>query len=202
MRKLFTKNFSLNSIGIILIVFGISRILQLALFGEPIHIFWFCNHILVFMGIAILCRSSFWLIGEFALLFFGQFFWIISFLLYWVFGIVMPGSSAHLIYNSAFINLISILVHFLTLPLGFIAILLLKKKSKFAWKGSLVHFILLLPFILYFGAFYNLNCVLKPCFAMIPDFSLYPFAIILTYLFITIIPTVYLCNYFIKKLKK
>jgi len=196
------KNFLLNCNGILLVIMGIIRIFQLIFFGEPVHIFWFCNHILIFMGVAILFRSSFWAMAEFSLLFFGQFFWMISFLLYWIFGFVIPGSSAYLIYDSVFINLISILIHFLTLPLGFVAIILLNTKSKFAWIGSSAHFLLLLPFLLYFGAEYNLNCVLKPCFNFIPNFSLYPLFVILAYLFLTIIPIILILNYLIKKLNK
>ena len=196
------KKFILNFIGIFLIVLGLVRIFQLLFFGVPVHVFWFCNHILVFMGVAILFRSSFWSIAEFQLLFFGEFFWVISFLLYWVFGIAIPGSSAYLLYDEVFINLISILIHLLTLPLGLIAIFLLKKPGKHSWKGSLLHFGFLVPFIIYFGAEYNLNCVLRPCFDFVPNFLLYPLFIFLVYLFFTVIPINYLLNYLIKRSNK
>ena len=202
MKKVFTKNFLLNSIGIFLIVLGLIRIFQLIFLGDPIHIFWFCNHIIVFIGIAILFRSAFWLKAEFALLFFGQLCWMVSFLLYWIFGVVSPGSSTHLVDISSFIGIISILVHFLTLPLGVWAIFLLNKKSKFEWVGSLIHFAVLIPFILYFGSKYNLNCFLRPCFDFLGKIPLYPLFIFLAYFFLTIIPTIYLLNYLIKKRNK
>ncbi len=156
------KNYLLNFIGIFLIVLGVVRVFQLIFFGEPIHIIWLCNHLLIFMGIFILVGSSFWLIALFSFLFVGQFFWIIGFLLYVVFGIALPGSSAYLIYDSQFINILSLLVHFLTLPLAFLAIFIMGKKEKFAWLGGLVFAIVLIPFVLYFGSQYNLNCFYEP----------------------------------------
>lgn len=193
------KNLLLNSIGIFLIVLGIIRILQLIFFGEPIHIFWICNHVLVFMGIAILFRNSFWLTAEFCFLFVGQFVWVIGFLLFVLFGITLPGNSSYLLYNAQFINLITILVHFLTLPLGFLAIFIIGKKEKFAWTGGLVHALLLIPFVLYFGSFYNLNCFYVPCFSFIPSLKLYPLFVIPVYFALFVIPLNLLVNWIVEK---
>ena len=188
------KNLILNVIGIFLIILGIIRILQLIFFGTWIHSFWLCNHILIFMGIAILFRNSFWLIAEFSFLFFGQLIWIFMFLSYALFGIIIPGGSVHLIHGPGFINVISLLAHFLTLPLGFIAILFLNKKEKFAWKGSILHSLILFPFVIYFGSRYNLNCLFNPCLGWIPNFSLYPIFIYVFYFGVLVIPVVWLIN--------
>ena len=154
------------------------------------------------MGIAILFRSSFWAIGEFIFLFVGQLFWVIALLFYFLFGIIVPGSSAHLIYESQFLNIISLLVHFMTLPLGFIAILLLKKPAKFAWKGSVLHGLILLPFIIYFGSNYNLNCFFKPCLDFIPNVPLYPVFVFIAYFVFIVIPLNYLVNWILRKVSK
>jgi hypothetical protein len=183
----------LNIIGVFLIVLGIVHLIQTILTVESIHVFWLCNHVLVFMGIAILFRSSFWLTAEFLILFLGQFIWIINF----VFRI----------FNSAFvvvdyrIGLIPALVHLLTLPLAFIAILLLMKKEKFAWTGSLLHAAVLFPFVLYFGSYYNLNCLFEPCVTWIPNVALYPFFIFAIY-FVFIVFLNYVINWIIKKSSK
>lgn len=187
------KNFALNSIGIFLIVLGIVHLLQTIFTVEPIHVFWLCNHVLLFMGIAILFRSSFWLTAEFLVLFLGQFVWIINFIFK--------------IFNSPFvvidyrITFIPIIVHLLTLPLGFIAIMLLKKKEKFAWKGSLLHMIVLFPFVLYFGSYYNLNCLFRPCVNWIPNISIYSTFVFLVY-FAFIILLNFILNRWIIKEKK
>lgn len=193
------KDFLLNLMGIFLIVLGIIRILQLIIFGEPIHIFWLCNHVLILIGIAILFRNSFWLIAEFCFLFIGQFVWIVGFLLYTIFGITIPGNSVYLIYNEQFINLITILVHFLTLPLGFLAIFILGKKEKFAWVGGLIHAFILLPFIIYFGFAYNLDCFYTPCFSLIPNFKLYSLLVIPLYFVLFVVPLNFFVNWVVGK---
>jgi len=195
----FNRNLFLNLIGVFLVVLGVVRIFQLVFFIEPVHVFWLCNHAIIFIGIAILFRSSFWLIAEFIFLFWGQILWLVPFLLYFIFGIVVPGSSAHLIYDSRLINIISVMVHFLALPLGFVAILLLGKKEKFAWRGAIVHSLILLPIVLYFGVYYNLNCLLSPCFDFIPKFNLYPLALYAFYFLVFVLPLNYLINYIISK---
>jgi hypothetical protein len=193
------KNPLLNFIGVFLVVLGLVRVFQLLFFGVPVHIFWLCNHVLIFMGVAILFRNSFLLIGEFSFLFVGQFVWIISFLSYFVFGVSVPGSSVYLIYDSAFVNLISVLVHFLTLPLGLWAIILFGKKEKFAWVSGLIHVLILLPFVIYFGSKYNLNCFFEPCVSVIPNVSIYSFLLIPLYFVLFVIPINFLVNWIIKK---
>ena len=183
----------LNIIGVFLIVLGIVHIIQTVLTVEPIHVFWLCNHVLVFAGIAILFRNSFWLMAEFLVLFLGQFIWIINFIFR--------------IFNSAFvvvdyrITFIPAFVHLLTLPLIFVAILLLKKKEKFAWAGALLHMAILFPFVFYFGSYYNLNCFFEPCVTWIPNVALYPLFIFLVY-FVFIIFLNYVINWIIKKSSK
>ncbi len=177
----------LNIIGIFLVVLGIIHLYQTIFTVEPIHGFWLCNHVIFFIGIAILFRKSFWLRAEFLVLFLGQFIWIINFI-FKIFG------SGFVVVDYA-IGFVPAVVHLLTLPLGFIAIILLKKKEKSAWKGSLLHMLVLLPIVLYFGSYYNLNCLLKPCVTWLPNILIYPFGIFLVYFGFII-----LLNYFIDEI--
>lgn len=196
------KKFLLNILGWFLIVLGLVRVFQLIFFGEPIHILWLCNHVIIFMGIAILFRSSFWLIAEFSFLFLGQVVWVFGVLIFVFFGIEIPGNSTYLLYDFSFLNLISLLVHFLTLPVGAFAIYLLGKKEKFAWSGGLIHALILVPFALYFGKYYNLNCIYEPCISFIPDFALYSLVLIPVYFALVVFPTNYFINYLLKKSEK
>ena len=180
----FNKKRVLDLIGIFLIVLGIVHLIQTIFFVDPVHFFWMCNHVLVFIGIAILFRNSFWLMAEFLLLFLGQFIWIINFF-FRVFG------SAFVVISYR-IDVIPAIVHLVTLPLGFIGILMLGKKEKYAWKGSLLHALILMPFVLYFGSYYNLNCLFNPCVTWIPDVGSYPF-----FIFIIYFAFIILLNYFI-----
>jgi hypothetical protein len=178
------KDFILNLIGIFLIVLGIIHLIQTIFFVDPVHFFWMCNHVILFIGIAILFRNSFWLMAEFLLLFLGQFIWIINY--------IFRAFNSAFVVISYRIEVISAIVHLVTLPLGLMGILLLKKKEKYAWKGSLLHALILMPFVLYFGSYYNLNCFFEPCVTWIPNFSLYPLFIFLIYFAFII-----LLNYFI-----
>ena len=183
----------LNIIGIFLVVLGIIHLIQTILTVEPIHVFWLCNHVILFIGIAILFRNSFWLRAEFLVLFLGQIIWIINFI-FKIFG------SAFVVIDYR-INFIPAIVHLLTLPLGFVAIMLMKKEEKSAWKGSLLHMIVLLPVVLYFGSYYNLNCLLKPCVTWLPNISIYPFGIFLFYMAFIIFLN-YVIEWIIKKFSK
>jgi len=196
------KDFLLNFIGTFLIIFGLIRVFQLLFFGVPVHVFWLCNHVIIFMGIAILMRKPFLLIGEFCFLFLGQFVWIVAVILYGLFGVIVPGNSAYLIYDGGFINLISVLVHLLTLPLGFWAIILIGKKEKFAWLAGLAHALILLPVLLYFGSNYNLNCFISPCLSFIPSIPFYSILIIPFYFLFFVIPLNYFINWIIGRRKK
>lgn len=196
-----SKSNLLNLIGWFLLVLGLIRIFQLLFFGVPMHVFWMCNHVIVLMGIAILLRKSFLLIGEFCFLFIGQLVWIIAFLLFALFGIIVPGQSTHLIYDSSFTNIITILVHLLTLPLGLWAILLLGKESKFAWVAGIIHSAVLFPIVILFPQ-YNLNCLNDPCLSVFPNTLLYSILFVPLYFLLTVIPLNYLVNWIVRKRKK
>ena len=189
----FNKEVILNIIGVFLIVLGIIHLIQTMFFVDPVHFFWMCNHVIVFIGIAILFRKSFWVMGEFLLLFLGQFIWIINFF-FKIFG------SPFVVIDYR-IDIIPAIVHLVTLPLGLIGILLLKKKEKYAWTGSLLHALILMPFVLYFGSYYNLNCLFRPCVNWIPNVATYPFFIFLIY-FAFIILLNYFINWIIGKSSK
>jgi hypothetical protein len=190
----FNKEVVLNIIGIFLIALSIVHLIQTIFFVDPVHFFWMCNHVILFIGIAILFRNSFWLMAEFLILFLGQFVWIINFF-FKIFG------NAFVVISYR-IDVIPAIVHLVTLPLALVAILLLNKKEKFAWKGSLLHAVILMPFIFYFGSYYNLNCFFNPCVNWIPDISSYPIFIFLIY-FAFIIALNYFLNWIIdKRIKK
>jgi hypothetical protein len=198
----FGKNLILNIIGVFFVVLGLITIVYF-LFTKPVNIFWFCNHAVLFMGIAILFRKSFLLFAEFLLLFFGQFIWILMYLAYVIFGFITPGALIYLDYGVGFFDIVALIVHLFTIPFGFVAILILGKKEKFAWSGSFVHALMLIPFIFYFGEEFNVNCFLRSCIDWIPNVFLYPIWIFVFY-FGVIVGLNYLINvivdWYIKRL--
>jgi hypothetical protein len=184
------KDIVLNVIGAFLIAAPIIRMFFLQGYETLPQFFWLCNHVPILMGLAILFRSSFWLTAEFSLLFAGMLLWVVDFLAYFLFGIILFDSAMY-IFNSAgtMFFYLSAIVHLLALPLAIIAIFLLKKQEPWAWKGSLLHALILMPIAAYMGSSYNINFFLKPSTSLIPDFSLYPLVITILYFGLFVIPT-------------
>jgi len=195
------KNILLNTIAIILIIFFILRTTYLLQEEILVHIFWLCNHAMLIMAIAILFRNSFWLLAEISIASVGVIIWILDLISKLLFNFHIFGSTAYLfpIVSEGFFFVTS-MVHLLSIPLGIWALFLIGKKSPSAWKGSLIHAIILFPFILYFKD-YNLNCFLKPCISQIPNFTLYPLIFILIYFILFVIPINKGLNKLLKKSK-
>jgi len=194
-----SKNNLIDFIGVLLIFLFVLRFISLLRGETIIHIFWLCNHVPLIMGIAILLRSSFWLTAEISFLFFGFLGWIIDYLSKMFFGIHILGTTSYLfpITDPVFFYATAT-AHILTIPLALIAYFLIKKQEPSAWKGALIHAIVLIPFLIYFGEHYNLNCFLKPCVDWVTNFTLYPLAIFAVYFLVLVIPI----NYILVKISK
>lgn len=196
----FSRDFILNFIGILLIVLFFLRVFALLRGESLVNFFWLCNHAPLIMGLAILFRSSFLLSAEISLLFFGFLNWTGDYLFKMFFGINLFGATEYLFpISDLFFFSVTTSVHFLTIPLGIIALFLLKKPEPNAWKGSLIHGILLIPFVLYFGEEYNLNCFLAPCVNWFPNFNFYPVIFFLGYFALIVIPINFLIYSLVKK---
>ena len=182
------KNTLLNAIGILLIVFFIIRTIFLINEGSFADIFWLCNHAPLVLGIAILFRSGFWITAEISFVFAGVFIWVADYFSKILFNIHVFGSTDYLfpITNQGFFYVTS-LVHLFSLPLAIWALFLINKKEASAWKGAIIHAIILIPFTVYFRE-YNLNCFLEPCISWIPSFYLYPLVAFVGYFILFVIP--------------
>jgi len=155
---------------------------------SPIYFFWLCNHIPLIIGIAIFFRNSFWLTAEISLLFFGSLNWSLDFLSKLIFDQYLLGSTDYIFTGISIQSATSILLHLSTLPLTLLAFFIIHEKNKTAWKGSLLHMIILTPISFYFGMEYNLNCLLKSCIDWLPTFNLYPIMFFISYFFLFVIP--------------
>jgi len=183
-------SFILDSIGIFLIFISILRLFFLDGYETLPQFLWLCNHIPLVIGIAILFRNSFWLTAEFSFLFAGMLLWDIDFLAYFLFKKVIFESALY-IFNATgtMFFYLSTVLHLFTLPLAFTAIWLLKKPEPNAWKGSVVHALVLMPLVAYIGEGYNINFFLKPNTTLILNFALYPIALVIFYFCCFVIPT-------------
>jgi hypothetical protein len=176
------KNFILNAIGILLILFFVFRFICLVRDDMLVDVLWLCNHTPLILGTAILFRNSFWITAEISFLFFGVIGWVIDYLSKVIFDFHLLGSTDYLfpITNLEFFYVTSA-VHLLTLPLAVFALMLIRKPEPSAWKGAVFHGAVLFPFVYLAGEENNINCLFEPCTGFISDFSFYPAASILGY---------------------
>lgn len=194
------KSFLLNIMGIILILFSLVRFYFLYTEGISFHIFWLCNHIPLIMGIAILFRSSFLLIGEFSLGFAGMFVWVVDYFYYLITKISFTGNGEF--FATGAYMVVAFVLHVLTLPLAGFGIFLLGKQTKKAYLGSIIHFALLIPVIVFFGVEKNLNCFFESCLDFMPTFRFYTFFTLAFYCLLFIIPINYLINRLLRSKKR
>ncbi len=193
------KERALSILGLILVLSSLVRMITLAIYGDPIHTFWLSNHIPLILGISILMRNSFWILAELSFIFVGELGWSIDYLSKLFFNNFIVKSTAYMFAAGISKQLyVSSLTHLIVVPIGLAAFLILGKKAKNAWKGALLHVAILIPFILYFGKDYNLNCFFESCISWLPTIKLFPILFPLFYMSVCVIPVVYLLNKLVK----
>ena len=193
------KEILLNVIGIILIISTLIRWFTLWQADNLEYIFWLSNHIPLIIGLGILTRNVFLIGAELSLIFVGEIVWCIDYLSKLIFNFHLFGSTEYMFNPELASSLyLSSLTHFLVVPLGLIGFLLLNKKANRSWIGAIIHIVILMPFVLYFGSTYNLNCLFESCVSWIPTFSFYPLVYSLVYFILFVIPINILLNKLVK----
>lgn len=194
------KSLFLNILGVLLILIGIFRLWQIIYIANDFpRYFWFCNFAPLILGVGILIRNSFILIGEFSVLFVGQIWWTFDFLSFIFTGRFLVGSSEYIIYESLISQIASASVHILVIPISLVAIFLIGKENKNAWKFSFILFSFLLPIVLYYGEEINLNFLFYHGLSFLPEISFYPLIIPFLYIFLVVFPLSLLINWLLRK---
>lgn len=170
------RDLFLNMIGIFFISLNVAAVIINILSDTPYNLVWFCNHTAIILGLAFLFRSSFWVMAELSIGFIPQLLWTIDFLSKLIFNKFVFGFTDYMFlpdYNQALYILSW--NHVFMLPLALVGLYLLKNPVKDAWKGSLLHGILLIPLSYWIGSLVgtSLNCVQKSCIFFIPTSLLY-----------------------------
>lgn len=194
------KDFWINCIGIILIIIFLLRAYSLLIDGVWFQIFWLCNHATLIIGLAILYRSSFILIGELSLSLAGSLTWTMDYLSRVFFNFHLFGSTEYIFDEiGTFFFYISSINHLIFIPLVLTALFLINKPAKNSWKFSLSHGIFLIAIAFLFEKDYNLNCIVQSCIDWIPTFNFYPLIFISAYFFVIILPLDNMLNGLIKR---
>lgn len=184
------KNKWLNIIGIFFIILGLVSISRI-FWGVWQNVFWWCDHAVLIMGIAVLLRNKFWLTAELNIALIPQFLWSLDFFSKLIFDKFIFGFTAYMFDGGVIFKLLSY-QHLFVFILAFIALFLLGKPPKFAWLGSLAHGTILFISGLLIPLEYNINCVHKNCLGFQTP---YPFL----FWFFCFFVMVFLTNYLLYK---
>mgnify|MGYP001579157849 CR=1 FL=1 len=164
-----TKTIILNILGIFFIGFGLLAIIQAIKTENPSGIFWLCYAAMILIGIGALRKDSFLIASQINLLFIPLLFWVFDFIY-----ILFTGNSlfglAEYFFTGNFLKLSRIISteHLFLLPLGFLALYLIKLKRKDFWKVSVLQIVLFyLVTLALTDPEKNINCVFESCFAFI-----------------------------------
>ena len=199
--KVKPKEAFLTIIGILSILLSIIGIIVNIRAETHYNLVWFCNHTSLILGLAFIFRSSFWITAQLNIGFFPQLFWSIDFLSKLLFNRFIFGFTDYM-FSPYYDKALYILSwnHIFIMPIALVVLYFLNTPRKDAWKGSLLHSILLIPLSYMFAPDLNLNCMHKSCLFFIPTFTFYKIIWPLIMLIIVIIPTNYLLHWIYKKM--
>ena len=168
------KRIILNILGIFFITLGITAVLNTIYQGNLEHILWSSFFILLLVGIGILRRSTFLIVGLINIAAIPYTLWSIDFIYLVSTGQSLLGITDYFFIPGPLLGKIITLQHLFTVPLSFYAIYLIKLKRNDAWKLS---FILLISIFfvtrLFTSEENNINCVFSSCLN-IPIQGYYP----------------------------
>ncbi len=185
----------LNIIGIIFLILGIASLSRVFFtVATWQNVFWWCDHAVLIMGLAILFRNRFWLTAELNIALIPQFLWSIDFFSKLFFNKFIFGFTAYMFEGHWAFKLLSY-QHLFVFILALIALILLGNADKRAWIGSLIHGIFLFIAGLLIPAYYNINCVHKNCL----NFQAEPYFLVWWALFIVM---VLITNFILVKITK
>jgi len=161
----------LDILGYVLILFGLVGLVANIINNTFYNFIWFCNHMSILLGIAFLARSRVLMMAELSIALIPQLIWSIDFLGKLFFDIYIFNTANYMFaleYQPVFYYLS--LNHLLLIPVAIYGVWKLGKPV-WAWKWSVVHGLILVPFSLIFG--HNLNCLGKSCLPAIPSGTAY-----------------------------
>lgn len=156
----------LNIIGVVLLLMGITVLVEHSVFGRWQYSVWFCNHAMIISGLAVLFRNRFWLTAMLNWSLIPLSLWVIDFIGKVFFGVYIFRITEYMFDGTLLAHIIS-LQHLFTVPLMLYAMYLLGKPARWAWLGTTLHAAILWIISYYIiTPDYNINCVHQACISM------------------------------------
>lgn len=158
-------------IGIVFLIFGIASIVNSLYRGNIWQIFWICYAALLLFGVGAICRRELLIGSQLCILFIPVLIWNVDFVYQMISGRALWGITDYMFHGIGISQIIS-LQHVFSIPLGMIALQLIRPKRFDFWKIAFVEVIVIFFVVVFFtssGA--NVNCVFEPCVPFPFNFS-------------------------------
>lgn len=192
-----TRNFFLYVIGAVFLIFGIASVVNSLYRGNGGQILWGCYAALLILGIGAIGRKELLVGSQLCVLILPVLVWNIDFVYQIVSGNELWGITSYMFEGIGFSQIIS-LQHVISVPLGVIALALIKPKRFDFWKIAFIEVIFLFFAVaLFTKPSANINCVFESC---VPFEINFPYAVAwLVGFYIVILVTNYGLWRFLKK---
>ena len=177
-------------LGIFFFLFGVLAVANAIYLYDFEAILWFCYISLILIGLGIMFKNSFLIVGQLNIVAIPLVIWVIDFLSKLLLKNSFWGITEYFFEPGPITSKIITLQHLFTLPLVFLAIYLIKKevekknfeKMKLSWIFSFAEITLFFFFLRLFTTFErNINCVFEFCGDIQINFY-YPLAWFLIYI--------------------
>lgn len=184
-------------VGVFLIILGLINLYFHFINDIEILMLWYCDHIMILGGIAILLKNRYWLTALINVGLFPVLFWIIDYISQAFFKYNLLDIVTYLFEETNRALFLLYHQHLFIIPLMILALWFLGGAVK-AWKGSLLYGSILILISLLANPVYNLNCVSRPCLMFLPS-NFISIIIQFALMFIGILVTNWLLIKYIKK---
>jgi len=193
------KEIYVKLLGIFLIAFGFSAMGYGVLKGESMLVFWICYIGMIGIGLGCIIKNGELILSQLNILTIPLILWDIDFISFLITKQTIFGLADYFFEESSIMARMISLEHLFLIPLGVLALYLVKNKlnkRKNAWKISLIELTLLFIVLKIISiSDKNVNCVFYSC---IPYINPEPYAL---WWFVTVFLIVFLTDFIYKKSK-
>ena len=191
------KNITLTLLGLFFIGLGVFAMDYGIYRGNPGWVFWLCYFGMIIIGGATIIRNSYLILSQINILTFPLLFWNIDFIHFLITKQSLWEITDYFFDEMTTAARIISFEHLFLIPLGLLALYLIKINKKGAWKLSLVQLTIFFILSRFFTQIeHNVNCVFTSCWPMFPSdawhpvrwFIIFSSMIIITHFIITHVP--------------
>lgn len=166
--KVKTNNLIVLLMGIYFFSLGVLAVVNVLVLKNYSGLLWMCYFGLLFIGIGMLFRNSFFILAQLNILFIPLIFWNLDFFYKLFTGETLWGITDYFFIGRTTLGNIITLQHLYIIPLALFAIYLIGLKRRDSWKLSFFEILL----VFFAGLFFtstneNVNCIFSSCVSFV-----------------------------------